>query len=159
VSVSLINKNYQKDRKMKLFAAFFASTMIAGVSYAKSCDITVEATDSMSYSTKVIAAAGCTEIKLTLKHTGKLPKAAMGHNLAIAAEADMKDVIAAATKSGFAKDYSPGTDHVIAATKLLGGGESDTITIATSKFKKGTKYKFFCTFPGHSAIMLGDVTL
>jgi azurin len=144
---------------MKLILGFLASTLIAGASYAKTCDVTIEASDAMSYNTKVIAATGCSEIKITLKHAGKLPKAAMGHNLVIAAEADMKAVVATSAKSGFAKDYGPGTEHVIAATKLLGGGESDTITVSASKLKKGTKYKFFCTFPGHSSIMVGDVTL
>ena len=113
----------------------------------------------MSYSTKSISAAGCSELKVTLKHTGKLPKAAMGHNIVIAAEGDVAAVTEAATKAGPAKDYSPGTAKVIAATKLLAGGETDSFTVATSKFKKGTKYKFFCTFPGHGSIMTGDVTL
>ncbi len=148
---------------MKLIASIFVSAvfstaLISATGFAKTCDVTVEATDSMTFNTKSISGAGCSDIKLTLKHTGKLPKAAMGHNLVITAEADVKNVTAAAMKSGPAKDYAPGTEGVIAATKLLGGGESDTITIATSKFKKGTKYKFFCTFPGHSAIMQGDVS-
>jgi azurin len=126
--------------------------------FAKTCDVAVDASDAMTFNTKSIKATGCSEIKLTLKHTGKLPKAAMGHNLVIAAEADMKNVLADSTKAGPAKDYAPSTGFV-AATKLLGGGESDTITFATSKFKKGTKYKFFCTFPGHSSVMVGDVAL
>lgn len=144
---------------MKLLASVFASMLFAGVSYAKTCDVTVEGNDAMAFSTKSISVAGCSELKLTLKHTGKLPKAAMGHNIVIVAEADVAAVTEAATKAGAAKDYSPGTAKVIGATKLLGGGESDTITIATSKFKKGTKYKFFCSFPGHGSIMSGDVTL
>ncbi len=144
---------------MKLILGFLASTLISSASFAKTCDVAIEATDAMSYNTKVITATGCSEVKITLKHAGKLPKAAMGHNLVVAAEADMKAIVAAAAKSSFAKDYSPGTEHVIAATKLLGSGESATITISTSKFKKGTKYKFFCTFPGHSSIMVGDVVL
>lgn len=144
---------------MKLLVTVFVSMLFAGVSYAKTCDVSVDSTDAMSFSTKTISAAGCKELKITLKHTGKLPKAAMGHNLVIAAESDVSTVNANAAKAGPAKDYSPGTDKVIGATKLLGGGESDTITVATSKFKKGTKYKFFCTFPGHGSIMIGDVTL
>ena len=144
---------------MRLVVGFLSSIVISSASYSKTCDVAVDATDAMSFNTKVMATAGCTEIKLTLKHVGKLPKAAMGHNLVISAESDMKNIVTAATKAGFAKDYSPGTEHVIAATKLLGGGETGTITFPTSKFKKGTKYKFFCTFPGHSAIMVGDVTL
>ena len=144
---------------MKRFALISVSILMAGASYAKTCDVAVEGNDAMSFNVKSISAAGCSEIKLTLKHTGKLPKAAMGHNLVISAEADMKNVLAAAGKSGPAKEYAPGTDHVLAATKLIGGGESDTITFSTGKFKKGTKYKFFCTFPGHSSMMIGDVAL
>jgi len=144
---------------MKLLAIAVASTLFAGVAFGKTCEITVEGSDAMSYNTKKIATAGCKDVKLTLKHTGKLPKAAMGHNIVITTEADMKKTIDAAMKAGPGKDYSPGTAGVIVATKLLGGGESDTVTFATSKFKKGTKYKFFCTFPGHSALMQGDVTL
>ena len=144
---------------MKLIAALFASALIAGVSYAKTCDVNIDGSDAMSYNTKSISVAGCTEVKLTIKHTGKLPKAAMGHNVVISAEADMKNVVADAIKAGPAKDYTPGEKGVIAATKLVGGGESASVTFPTSKFKKGTKYKFFCTFPGHSAVMQGDVAL
>ena len=144
---------------MKILASFIlASSLFAGVSFAKTCDVNIDANDAMKYSSKSINAAGCSEVKLTLKHTGKLPKAAMGHNIVIAAESSVKDVLASSMKSGPAKDYAPDAKDVIAGTKLLGGGESDTITFATSKFKKGTKYKFFCTFPGHSAIMAGDVS-
>lgn len=144
---------------MKLLSLVFASTFIAGTALGKTCEVNVEGSDAMAFNTKTIATAGCKEIKLTLKHSGKLPKAAMGHNIVITTEADMKKTIEAATKAGPAKDYSPGTAGVIVATKLLGGGESDTVTFPTSKLKKGTKYKFFCTFPGHSALMQGDVTL
>ena len=143
---------------MKLIATLFASTLIAGTSYAKTCEIKIEGSDAMSYNTKTMALAGCTEVKLSLKHSGKLPKAAMGHNVVISAEADMKNVIADATKAGPAKDYTPTDKAVVVATKLVGGGESTEVTFATSKLKKGTKYKFFCTFPGHSAVMQGDVT-
>lgn len=144
---------------MKRLALVLASALMATSAYSKTCDVTVEGSDAMSFNTKSIATKGCKDIKLTLKHTGKLPKAAMGHNIVITAESDMKKTLEAATKAGPAKDYTPGPEGVIVATKLLGGGESDTVTFSTSKLKKGTKYKFFCTFPGHSALMQGDVTL
>lgn len=142
---------------MKKILFALASTFIAGASYAKTCDVAIEGSDSMVYNKKTIEATGCTELKITLKHSGKLPKAAMGHNIVITSEADMKKTIDAAMKSGPAKDYA--AEGALAATKLLGGGESDTITVSTSKFKKGTKYKFYCTFPGHSALMNGDIKL
>ena len=126
--LSVFNKDRhtQGENIMKLAAIAIASTLFAGAAFAKTCDVTVEGSDAMSYNTKTIVTTGCKEVKLTLKHAGKLPKAAMGHNLVITAEADMKKTIDAGTKAGPAKDYSPGTDGVIAATKLLGGGESIT---------------------------------
>jgi len=142
---------------MKKILLALASTFIAGAAYAKTCDVAIEGSDAMAYNKKTIEATGCTELKITLKHSGKLPKAAMGHNVVITSETDMKKTIDAAMKAGPAKDYA--AEGAIAATKLLGGGESDTITVSTSKFKKGTKYKFFCTFPGHSALMNGDIKL
>jgi azurin len=140
-------------------SCILATSLLAGAAFAKTCDVSVDASDAMAFSTKSISVAGCSEVKLTLKHTGKLPKAAMGHNLVIAAESSVKNVIAAAMKSGPAKDYAPDAKDIVAATKLLGGGESDTITFPTSKFKKGNKYKFFCTFPGHTSVMIGDVAI
>ena len=44
-------------------------------------------------------------------------------------------------------------------TKLIGGGEETTVTIDTSKFAAGNKYEFFCSFPGHIAMMRGNVNL
>jgi azurin len=60
-----------------------------------------------------------------------------------------------ATKAMQAKDtdYVPsGATEVIVHTKLIGGGQSDTIEFPAPA--KGV-YEFICTFPGHSAIMKG----
>ena len=142
----------------KLFAAIVGLSL-TGAAMAKTCDVSIEGTDQMKYSVTELKFTGCSDVKLTLKHAGKLPKAAMGHNLVIAAKADQQAIISDAMKSGPAKDYAPTGDKVIAHTKLVGGGESDTITFKTDKFKKGTDYVFFCTFPGHSAIMNGKIVL
>ena len=50
---------------------------------------------------------------------------------------------------------TPGDPHVIANTKIVGGGQSDTITFSTAKLSKGGDYTFMCTFPGHYVIMKG----
>ena len=51
-------------------------------------------------------------------------------------------------------DYIPSglTGEIIAYTKMLGGGESDTIIFNAPPI--GT-YNFLCSFPGHYAIMNG----
>lgn len=126
---------------------------------AKTCEILVEGSDSMQFNTKELTIGkDCKEVKLTLKHTGKLPKSAMGHNLVISSEKDQAGILAESAKAGLAKDYLPeGDKRVVAATKLLGGGETSTITFKKDLLKAGEAYKFFCTFPGHSGLMQGVV--
>ena len=47
----------------------------------KVCKVDIAGTDQMTFDKKEIAvAADCTEVEVTLKHTGKLPVQAMGHN-------------------------------------------------------------------------------
>ena len=45
--------------------------------------------------------------------------------------------------------------HVIASTKIIGGGQSTTVTFSTAKLTKGGDYTYMCTFPGHYVIMKG----
>lgn len=120
-------------------------------------EITVEANDRMQFDTKEIKVKAGEEITLTLKHVGKLPVQAMGHNwVLLKDDVDVKDFAMTAMK---AKDngYLPkDSDQIIASTKLLGGGETDTITFDAPE--KGT-YTFICTFPGHYGIMQGTLTV
>lgn len=47
---------------------------------------------------------------------------------------------------------------MIAHTKVIGGGDSTTVSFATSKLSKGGDYTFFCSFPGHWAMMKGTLS-
>ena len=65
---------------------------------------------------------------MTLKHAGKLPKTAMGHNWALAHGTDEPGVVADGMEGGAAEQHeNPGDTRIIAHTKLI-GGESDTAT-------------------------------
>ena len=66
------------------------------------------------------------------------------------------DGMSASIDSGHIKE---GDTRVIAHTKLIGGGESDSVTFDVSKLDPAEKYTFFCSFPGHVAVMQGDVIL
>lgn len=48
---------------------------------------------------------------------------------------------------------------MIAATELIGGGESTSVTFSTTSLDPGPGYTFFCPFPGHSALMRGTLNL
>jgi azurin len=58
--------------------------------------------------------------------------------------------------TGVANNYvASGDKMVLASTKLVGGGESATVTFPTSILKKGGSYAYLCTFPGHNSAMRG----
>jgi azurin len=136
-------------------------TLIAASSGAfaapKVCKVEITGNDIMQFDKKEIAvAADCTDVELTIKHSGKTAANQMGHNWVLTKTADVASVSTDGIVAGLAKSYvKDGDPRVIAHTKVIGGGQSDTITFPTSKLKKGEAYTFFCSFPGHSSIMKG----
>jgi len=128
---------------------------------AAECATTIEGNDAMQFNTKTITVPNtCKSFKVTLKHTGKLPVTAMGHNWVLSHSADEAGVVADGMKAGAANSYEkPGDSRIIAHTKLIGGGESDAATIDVARLKAGEQYAFFCTFPGHAALMKGTLSL
>ena len=107
----------------------------------------------MQFDTKEISVKAGEKITLTLKHVGKLPKQAMGHNWVLLKEGVVVKDFAMEAMKAKDNDYLPkDSKDVIVATELLGGGETDTITFEAPA--KGT-YTFICTFPGHYGIMQG----
>ena len=132
---------------------------LSSTAFAKTCQVTIGGNDQMQFDkTSIAVAADCTEVELTLKHTGKLPATAMGHNWVLTKTADFQPVATAGTSAGAANAYVPkGDARVIASTKLVGGGESTTVKFSTSKLTKGGDYTFFCSFPGHWSLMKGKL--
>jgi azurin len=125
----------------------------------KVCKLEIAGNDAMQFDKKELAvAADCTQVELTLRHSGKLPAQAMGHNWVLTKTADMSGVANDGIAAGFANDHvKKGDARVIAHTKIVGGGQSTSITFPTSALKKGESYTFFCSFPGHSALMKGPL--
>lgn len=139
-------------------AIAFSFSMFAA---AENCETTVEGNDAIQFNVKSIEVpASCEEFKVTLKHVGKLPKASMGHNFVLGLTSDMAGISADGIQAGLNNGYlKPDDTRVIAATELIGGGESTSVTIPVSKLKEGESYTFFCSFPGHSALMKGELKL
>jgi azurin len=42
---------------------------------------------------------------------------------------------------------------------MVGGGESASVTFDVAKVKDGGPFKFFCSFPGHLALMQGNLVV
>jgi azurin len=133
----------------------------ATVHASPNCTLKLKGDDKMQYDLKTATvSAACPKVTVELTHTGKLAKAAMGHNVVISLSSDMTEITTAGMKAGAAAGYVPkGDPKVIVATTVVGGGESTKASFPGSKLKPGGDYMFFCSFPGHSAIMKGKLVV
>ena len=148
---------------MKKYAFALAGLLMAGAQFAQAdeCTFALNSTDAMQFDQKTITVSKtCKEFTLNLTHTGKLPKTVMGHNWVLSTTADSKAVASEGIAGGVDNQYiKPGDARVIAFTKLIGGGETTSVTFPVSKLKAGEAYTYFCSFPGHIALMQGTLTL
>jgi azurin len=128
-----------------------------GFARADPCQLEIGGNDQMQYDKQTLTvAASCTQVTLTLHHTGKLPREAMGHNWVLVNGADFDAVANAGMGAGLANDYvAPADKRVLAHTKTIGGGQTTSITFPTSILKAGGDYRYLCTFPGHNILMRG----
>jgi azurin len=119
--------------------------------------IELEGMDNMKFDKTLFKVKAGQDVKLTLKNVGKLPAEAMSHNVVVLAQGT--DVQAFGEAAVAAKpDHIPPAmaADVIGHTKLLGPGESDTITL---KFADAGVYDFICSFPGHFGTMRGKIVV
>src|SRR5215510_16380804 len=108
----------------------------AGNAFAadKVCKLEISGNDAMQFDKKELAvAADCTSVEVTLHHTGKMPAQAMGHNWVLAKTADVAGIASDGMSAGFASDHIKKDDaRVVAHTKIVGGGQSTSVTFPTS---------------------------
>lgn len=144
--------------KYQLSMLALLATICTSASAAE-CQTTVEANDAMQFSVKSMEVPkSCKKFDVTLKHTGKMPKNMMGHNFVVSLEADKAGISTDGMTAGAAANYiKPNDKRVIAATKVIGGGESTTVSIPVGNLAAGSDYVFFCSFPGHAAVMKGSL--
>ena len=119
-------------------------------------NIQLEGTDDMKYDKTLFKIKAGQDVKLTLKNVGKLPKEAMSHNVVILAQGTDIQAFGEAAVPAKATDHIPASmaSDVVAHTKLLGPGESETITF---KVPDAGVYDFICSFPGHFGTMRGKI--
>jgi len=125
------------------------------------CNVDMEVGDALTFSaTQITVNKSCGNVTINLKHSGKLAASVMGHNWVLTKESDANDVAAKGLAAGLANNYVPAGDaRVLASTKIIGGGESTSISFSTDALTPGGKYIYVCTFPGHSFVMRGTLTV
>jgi azurin len=114
-------------------------------------EVQIQADDKMRYDVTAFDAKPGQKIKVTIKNIGTTPKFSMGHNFVMLDKSVntgnvTKFLDAASTDA--AHDYvPPSSKEVLAHSKLLGPGETDTVTF-TAPYVPG-EYLYLCSFPGH----------
>lgn len=109
----------------------------------------------LAYDTKAIAAKAGQKIKLTFNNTH--PTLPQPHNIVIT-KAGTKDKMMGIATSAMTlvdKGYIPESPEILAHTALLQPGKTETIEFT---LPAAGEYPFFCTFPGHVALMNGVIT-
>jgi len=122
--------------------------------------VEISANDQMKFDVVAIEAKPRQKITVTLKNIGTIPKMSMGHNLVLLEKDVDPPKFVETSQTSMATEYiAPELKNkVIAHTKLLGPGESDTVSFAAPK--EPGAYTYICSFPGHFAIgMKGVLTV
>ncbi|XOV79024.1 MAG: azurin [Aestuariibacter sp.] len=141
--------------------------LIIGLSFfktasANNCQLDVAVGDNLSFkpSALQVSASECSTVTVNLIHQGSMAKQSMGHNWVLTTTADAQNVAQAGWTAGLANQYLPQDDaRILAATDIIGGGESTSITFETSQLSVGGDYTFFCSFVGHFAVMKGKFSV
>ena len=114
--------------------------------------------DMMQFDKSELMAQAGEKITLTFRHVGQLDRRVMGHNFVLLKPGT--DITGFANEAAAAResaDWIPNDGaQVIAHTKMLGGGQTDVITFEAPE--PGV-YDFICSFPGHSGMMRGTMTV
>ncbi|MDV4102888.1 plastocyanin/azurin family copper-binding protein [Flavobacterium sp. I3-2] len=121
---------------------------------ANEVELTISGGDDMKFDKTELKVKEGQTVKLILKHTGKAPIEAMGHNVAILAQGTDFNAFANAAINAKDNDYIPKEMEkaVITKTDMIGGGQTTEITFNAPA--KGS-YDFLCSFPGHYIYMKG----
>lgn len=136
-------------------------TALAVPVWADDCAVTIEGTDQMTYNlSEIDVKKSCEKFTVNLKHVGQLPAASMGHNWVLSTTEDYQAVAQEGMTLSLEKNYVNDADErVLAHTEVVGGGEETSVTFDVNKLKEGQDYTYFCSFPGHYALMHGTLKL
>lgn len=120
--------------------------------------IRITANDQMKFDVTEITAKAGEKLSVTFGNTGTTPKFSMGHNWVLLAGGTDAGAFAMSSAEAATTDYvRKDAKEILAATKLLGPNESDTVTF-TAPTAPG-RYEFICTFPGHFQVGMRGVLI
>ncbi len=115
-------------------------------------EVTIQADDKMRYDVTAFDASPGQKVSVTIKNVGTTPKFSMGHNFVLLDRTintgNVQSTFLDKASTEASHDYVPtGAKEVLAHSKLLGPGESETVTF-NAPYIPGD-YLYLCSFPGH----------
>ncbi len=146
---------------MRLLLISLISIFSSSVFANDHCSVDISAADNMMFDTKQITVdSTCSSFTINFKHKGKMPIQAGGHNVVVIETKDFNTIVSKIDmKLGADTGFLPDTPEVLAKTAIIGGGGETKVSFDPSSMSKDGKYTFFCSFPGHYAIMKGNVAV
>lgn len=128
----------------------------ANQAWSQECSLTIEGNDQIQFNQKEMRVSkSCKEVTVTLKHTGQLAANVMGHNWVLSATSDFQALAQAGQGAGPPNFLPAGDKRVLAATDVIGGGQTVSVKFDISGLTPGGDYTYFCSFPGHFVLMNG----
>jgi azurin len=114
--------------------------------------VQIDVGDDMKFLPAAIAARPGESIKVVIRHVGKLPKVAMGHNFVLLKKGvDAKKLVEACASAADTDFIAASvTPQLLAYTRLIGPGETADASFTVPALRGD--YVFVCTFPGHFAL-------
>ena len=134
-----------------------AATAAAPAANLPVLEITIkpDSANPLAYDTKTISVKVGQKVKLTFNNTH--PTLPQPHNFVLG-KLGTKDKMMAIAMSAITlvdKGYIPDSPDILAHTGLIQPGKSETVEFV---LPAAGEYPYFCTFPGHVAIMNGVLT-
>lgn len=144
-----------------LFATVCATVLLNTVVLADDVTEIVlhpDAANPLMYDKKALTAKVGQKIKLTLENKSAIPQP---HNFMLLKPGTKDKVIALANgmltdPNAMAKQYVPESTDILYHTNLIQPGQSGSIEFT---LKDPGDYPYLCTFPGHSILMNGVLTV
>jgi azurin len=142
----------KKTVQMIALVLFSLSSVSAFAAAAKTVKLNIATVgDTMAYDQAVLTVPAGAKVQLTLKNNGK--SEAMQHNWVLTKPGASDKVAMDGTMAGDKKGYIPDSPDIIAHTRLLKPGKSQTITFTAPSV--AGDYPYVCTYPGHYVMMKG----
>lgn len=159
---------YNKEAKMlktsKIFHAAFLLLLSLGMleiaTFAQARTVEIEGLQTLKFSVDHISAKPGEKLTVKLTNKTSLPPDAMSHNFVLLKKDADPGAFANAAINAKDNGYIPKNmmDKVIAHTKLVAGGKTESVTFTAPK--ETGDYTYICTFPGHYAAgMKGTLTV